>query len=48
MMNLLKRRYLFFALSLLVILPGLVVLATGGLSLSIDFTGGSLDRKSTR
>ncbi|RLD04173.1 MAG: protein translocase subunit SecF [Chloroflexi bacterium] len=41
-MNLLKRRYFFFALSLLIILPGLIVLATGGISLSIDFTGGSL------
>lgn len=41
-MNLLGKRYLFFALSALVILPGLIVLATGGLPLSIDFTGGSL------
>ncbi len=41
-MNLLGKRYLFFTLSLLVILPGLIVLATGGLPLSIDFTGGSL------
>ncbi|MBT3322411.1 MAG: protein translocase subunit SecF [Anaerolineae bacterium] len=41
-MNLLSKRYLFFALSLLIILPGLFVLASGGLSLSIDFTGGSL------
>ena len=41
-MNLLRKRYFFFALSLIVILPGLFVLATGSLSLSIDFTGGSL------
>ncbi len=41
-MNLLGKRYLFFALSLLIILPGLIVLATGGISLSIDFTGGSI------
>ncbi len=41
-MNLLRKRYFFFALSLIVILPGLFVLATGGISLSIDFTGGSL------
>ena len=41
-MNLLGKRYLFFALSALVILPGLIILATGGLPLSIDFTGGSL------
>jgi preprotein translocase subunit SecF len=45
-MNILGRRYLFFALSLLLIVPGLAVLiskAVGGeLPLSIDFTGGSL------
>lgn len=41
-MNLLGKRYLFFTISLLVILPGLIVLAMGGLPLSIDFTGGSL------
>jgi preprotein translocase subunit SecF len=41
-MNLLGKRYLFFAISAIVILPGLIVLATGGLPLSIDFTGGSL------
>jgi preprotein translocase subunit SecF len=41
-MNILGRRYFFFALSLIIILPGLVILFTGGLPLSIDFTGGSL------
>ena len=41
-MNLLGKRYLFFALSFIVIVPGLIVLATGGIPLSIDFTGGSL------
>ena len=41
-MNLLGKRYLFFTLSALVILPGLILLATTGLPLSIDFTGGSL------
>ncbi|MBT3314445.1 MAG: protein translocase subunit SecF [Anaerolineae bacterium] len=41
-MNLLGKRYLFFALSFIVIVPGLIVLFTGGLPLSIDFTGGSL------
>lgn len=41
MLNLLGKRYFFFALSLLVILPGLV-LALFGLPLSIDFTGGSM------
>ncbi len=45
-MNIIKRRYLFFALSLIIIIPGLVVLisqaARNELPLSIDFTGGSL------
>lgn len=42
MIDILSKRYLYFALSLLVILPGIIILATGGLPLSIDFTGGSL------
>ena len=42
MIDILSKRYLYFALSLLVILPGLIILAIGGLPLSIDFTGGSL------
>ena len=42
MIDILSKRYLYFAISLLVILPGIFVLATGGLPLSIDFTGGSL------
>ena len=42
MINILSRRYLFFALSLLVITPGLVVMAIWKLPLAIDFTGGSL------
>jgi preprotein translocase subunit SecF len=45
-MNILKRRYIFFAFSLLIILPGLIVLTSQiirkDLPLSIDFTGGSL------
>lgn len=45
-MNILKRRYTFFALSLLVIVPGLVILAVKAanrdLPLALDFTGGSL------
>ncbi len=45
-MNIIKGRYLFFALSLLIILPGLVLLVSQAvkqeLPLSIDFTGGSL------
>ena len=41
-MNILGKRYFFFGLSLIIIIPGLIVLFTGGLPLSIDFTGGSL------
>ncbi len=41
-MNILGKRYLFFALSLLVIIPGVLILAFGGLPLALDFTGGSL------
>lgn len=42
MIDILSKRYLYFAISLLVILPGLIVLGSRGLPLSIDFTGGSL------
>lgn len=41
-MNILGKRYFFFGLSLIIIIPGLIVLFTGGLPLSVDFTGGSL------
>lgn len=41
-MRLMKRKVLFFVLSSLVILPGLVFLITSGLKLGIDFTGGAL------
>ena len=41
-MNILGKRYIFFALSTLLIVPGLIILITGGMPLSIDFTGGSL------
>ncbi len=42
MIQIVNKRYLYFAISLLVIVPGLVILMAGGLPLSIDFTGGSL------
>lgn len=46
MINIIGKRYLFFALSLLIILPGLALLgyksAQGQLPVSIDFSGGSL------
>jgi preprotein translocase subunit SecF len=41
-MNILGKRYLFFGVSLLIIIPGLIILFSGGLPLSIDFKGGSL------
>jgi preprotein translocase subunit SecF len=41
-MNILGKRYIFFALSLVLIVPGLIILFAGGVPLSIDFTGGSL------
>jgi len=45
-MNILKKRYLYFAISLLIIIPGLVILTSQiirqDVPLSIDFTGGSL------
>jgi preprotein translocase subunit SecF len=40
--NIIKRRYWYFGLSLLIIVPGLIALALWGLPLSIDFTGGTL------
>ncbi len=42
MIDILSKRYIYFAVSLLVIIPGIVLLALNGLPLSIDFTGGSL------
>ena len=40
-MNIVGKRYLYFTLSLLVIIPGLISLGLWGLHPSIDFTGGS-------
>jgi preprotein translocase subunit SecF len=40
-MNIIGKLYFFFALSLLVIIPGLIALAIWKLPLAIDFTGGS-------
>jgi len=42
MFDIIGRRYWFFGLSLLVIVPGLMALALWRLPLSIDFTGGTL------
>jgi preprotein translocase subunit SecF len=41
-MNIIGKRYWFFGLSLLIIIPGLIALALGGLKPSIDFTGGTM------
>ncbi len=41
-MNILGKRYYFFALSTILIVSGLVLLAIKGIPLSIDFTGGTL------
>jgi preprotein translocase subunit SecF len=42
MLDILGKRYLFFGISLLLIVPGLIVMAIFGLPLSIDFKGGTL------
>ena len=42
MLQIVKQRYLFFGLSLLVIVPGMLALIFWGFNLAIDFTGGSL------
>ncbi|KPL84620.1 hypothetical protein SE15_06075 [Thermanaerothrix daxensis] len=42
MLDILGKRYIFFAISLLVIVPGLLILAINGLPLAIDFKGGSI------
>ena len=40
--SIIEKRYWFFALSLLIILPGLFSIITQGFNLGIDFTGGTL------
>lgn len=40
-MNIIGRKNYYFALSLLIVIPGLLALIFWGLNLSIDFTGGS-------
>ena len=42
MFNILGRRYFFFGLSLLLILPGILAAIFYGMNLSVDFTGGTL------
>lgn len=40
-MNIIGKKYIFFAISLAIMIPGLVFLFVHGLNLSIDFTGGT-------
>lgn len=42
MIDIIGKRYIFFGVSLILILPGLIALIIWGLPLAIDFTGGSL------
>lgn len=42
MLNIVGKRYWYFGLSMLIIIPGLISLILFGLRLSIDFTGGAL------
>lgn len=41
-MKFMKYKYIYFAISLLVLIPGMISLVKNGLKLSIDFTGGTL------
>lgn len=42
MIDILSKRYWYFLISIVVILPGLIILFFSGLPLALDFTGGSL------
>ncbi|NPV76956.1 MAG: protein translocase subunit SecF [Anaerolineae bacterium] len=42
MLNILGKRYIFFSISLFLIVPGLIIMLVWGLPLAIDFTGGSI------
>jgi len=43
MFDILSKRYFFFGISLILIIPGIILLIlSGGFALSIDFTGGSM------
>ncbi len=41
-MNIIKHRYVYFLISLLIIVPGIAALIAWGFPLAIDFTGGSV------
>lgn len=40
-MNIIGKKYIYFAISLIVMIPGIIAFILWGLNLSIDFTGGS-------
>jgi preprotein translocase subunit SecF len=42
MIDIVRKRYLYFAISLIVIIPGILALIVWGLPIGIDFTGGSI------
>ncbi len=42
MLNIIGKRYYYFAFSLFIIVPGMIILITRGIPLAIDFTGGTL------
>jgi preprotein translocase subunit SecF len=42
MFNIMSKRYWFFALSLAIIIPGIIIIAIWGMPVSIDFKGGSM------
>lgn len=42
MINIVKHRYLYFGISLLIIIPGIIAVILWGFPLAIDFTGGNL------
>ncbi len=42
MLDIIGKRYLYFLISLIVIIPGMIALIAWGLPLAIDFTGGSV------
>src|SRR5512146_3058186 len=42
MFDIIGKRYYFFLISLIVIIPGVIALILWGLPLAIDFTGGSV------
>jgi preprotein translocase subunit SecF len=47
MLDIVGKRYWFYLLSAVVVVPGLISLVLFGLNFSIDFTGGSIWEKET-